>query len=614
MTTKTKSPLFVIFLTIFIDIVGFGMIIPLNPYLAQRFGATPFEVGALMGIYSLMQFLFSPYWGRLSDRIGRRPVIILGLIGTGIAHIAFAFSTELWMLYATRAFAGLFGGNISTAMAYVADVTPSHERSKGMGLVGAAFGLGFVLGPFLGGILASVGLGLGTEPPFGESFSAVIAGVICLLNAGFAFFVLKESLPANKTLEARPSKSEMAFEYLSRPVVGPLLLASFLAVFSMAQMEPILFLYVKDVFQWDVAKASFAFAYVGVMMAFAQGYLLRKLIPIFGERKLIVAGTILTGIGLAAIGFSANMWVLAMVITIMAIGIGVRSPSLNGSVSLLCSEREQGAIMGVNQSMAAIGRILGPPLGGWMYSQFGQQVPFVVAGLTALLGLPIVLRLYDLIPDHSTSKKSVTPSSVTPTASTEKILSVEPIGLNQEVRNKVLDEVKKELAEEAEAKVAQLRAQEAVKQAIEAEKPAAEKIKPVTPPSADEPKPIVILERPRGTPSDASKHVKTRMENSINFITSFQFRNLFGSQSSFLFLDLRAPESQPQYSRTVHVTLENALEVIAKRTPDKRFPILIVCEDGTVSTQLGKTLIEQQYLNIVVLEGGTRSLNKTSLL
>ncbi|HEX4923760.1 MAG TPA: MFS transporter, partial [Bdellovibrionales bacterium] len=222
---KNKPALFIIFLTVFIDLVGFGIIIPLSPYLATRFGATPFEVGMLMAIYSFMQFLFSPVWGRLSDRFGRRPIILISLFGTGLAHLVFAFSSQLWMLFVSRALAGVAGGNISTAMAYVADITGEKDRSKGMGLVGAAFGLGFILGPVIGGVLGEVGLKISEAPPFGAGFPALGAAALCLFNFLLGLRILAESLPPERrrVRHANGNRFEVITEYFRRPVIGPLL-------------------------------------------------------------------------------------------------------------------------------------------------------------------------------------------------------------------------------------------------------------------------------------------------------------------------------------------------------------------------------------------------------
>jgi multidrug resistance protein len=203
-----KKKLAIIFLTVFVDLVGFGIIIPMNSYLAKVFGATPLKVGLLMSIYSLMQFLFSPFWGQTSDRIGRRPVILLSLLGASVSHFGFAMSASYTGLFLCRMFAGIFGGNIPVAMAYIADLTAEKDRSKGMGLIGAAFGLGFILGPAIGGVFGHLGNSLGSTPPFGESFPAIIASLICFANFVSAYFFLPESRSDAATTFVSPHKTQ----------------------------------------------------------------------------------------------------------------------------------------------------------------------------------------------------------------------------------------------------------------------------------------------------------------------------------------------------------------------------------------------------------------------
>lgn len=216
--------LLIIFFTVFIDLVGFGIIIPLNPYLAERFGASPAEVGLLMSVYSLTQFLFSPVWGQLSDRYGRRPIILLSLIGGGFSHLGFAFADTFWGLILARALAGMFGGNLPAAMAYIADVTEEKDRTKSMGLVGAAFGLGFILGPAIGGFAAHWGEYFGSLPPFGGSFPALVAAGICLLNAGAAYRFLPETLRAPKAQSAeRFLRFKKLLSCLQKPTLSTLI-------------------------------------------------------------------------------------------------------------------------------------------------------------------------------------------------------------------------------------------------------------------------------------------------------------------------------------------------------------------------------------------------------
>jgi DHA1 family tetracycline resistance protein-like MFS transporter len=384
-----KKPLLVIFLTVFIDLVGFGIIIPLSPYLARTYGASPLHVGLLMAIFSTMQFLFSPVWGRISDRVGRRPVLLISIAGTALAHLLFYFASELVMLFVARALAGIFSANISTAMAYIADVTNEKDRSKNMGLIGAAFGLGFICGPVLGGVLSD----------HGQSFPALVAAGISAFNFFFAFFVLKESLSKeNRRLAERKSRVKNIFEKLQRPVVGSLLFGLFAVSFSMANMEATLFLFVHDRFGWSAQLASYGFAYVGVCIALTQGIIVRKVLPRVGERWMLIWGFLFFSIGMWLTSVSHSITILAIAMTVLALGNGFVTPSLNGALSLLTSPKEQGEVLGVGHSLSALARIFGPPLGGFLYMNLGQPVPFVFAGLLGTIGFFIIWTQRQKIP------------------------------------------------------------------------------------------------------------------------------------------------------------------------------------------------------------------------
>lgn len=394
-----RSPLVVVFLIVFIDLIGFGIIIPLAPYLATHVGATPFEVGFLMSIYSLMQFIFAPFWGKLSDRVGRRPILLMSLLGSSIAHLIFAFSSQLWMLFLSRAFAGFFGANISTAMAYIADVTEEKDRSKGMGLIGAAFGLGFITGPALGGILSHYGMKIGETPPFGMGFSALGASAICFLNFLVAIKVLKESLAKGTPIKEKESRLLTIKRYIARPTLGFLIVLTFVSTFAFAHMESTLALFVKDLWDWDIIHASFAFAYVGLISVFTQGFLIRKLMPRYGEPRLLFFGLFLAAVGLAGIGFSHNVIQLIFSVTVMGLGMGLFNPSNLGSISLLAGIREQGAVMGVSQSFSALGRILGPASGGFIYEEVGTRFPFWIGAGVMFVGFLVLLRVYKKLPN-----------------------------------------------------------------------------------------------------------------------------------------------------------------------------------------------------------------------
>ena len=398
---KNKKAMLVIFLTVFIDLVGFGIIIPLNPYLAKKMGGDAFDVGLLMSVYSLMQFIFSPFWGRLSDKVGRRPIILLSLLGASLSHLLFAYGETLTLLFAARCLAGFFGANISTAMAYMADVTDSKERSAGMGMVGAAFGLGFVLGPFIGGVATHFGVALGSVPPLGESFPAVVASAICFFNFILAIFVLQESLPPEKRqqLTQRPSRWSQLKKFGQRPVLGKVMLTYFFLIFGMANMEASMFLLVKDKFNWSLMEASWGFAFVGIIIAFTQGYLFRKGVHVFGERHLLKFGIVAASIGLFAIGFSPSVAMLALAVLVMSVGSGLANPATTGMVSLLAEEQEQGFVMGANQSLAALGRILGPALGGWLYRDVGMASPFVAAAVLTAVPLLLLFKVSSQLPN-----------------------------------------------------------------------------------------------------------------------------------------------------------------------------------------------------------------------
>ena len=400
-----------IFLTVFIDLVGFGMVIPLHPYLAREFGASPLQVGLLMAIYSFLQFLFSPFWGRLSDRLGRRPILLMSLLGSTLSHLAFGLGSELWILFAARAFAGFFGANISTAMAYMADTSSSQERSKSMALIGVAFGLGFTIGPFLGGAFIQVGQFLGHQAPYGSHFAAVAASLICFVNFLITYFYLPESnkAPSLMPSQRRSSRWGILIGQIQRPTVGTLMGAFFLYSLAMANMEIPLFLYVQDHLGWSASTASYGFAYLGLVLVFSQGYLVRKCLAWWGEAWVLTLGFIISALGfgfMAALEFigkfapSYKMGFLLIAVSLMGLGIGWISPSINGCISLLTHKKAQGETLGSAQSLSALGRIIGPVFGGWLYKEVGSEAPFILAASLMSLALVSIWRCFKQIP-HS---------------------------------------------------------------------------------------------------------------------------------------------------------------------------------------------------------------------
>ena len=262
MTTTQKRSLKILFFTVFLDLVGFGIILPLIPYLAREFKATPLEIGFLMAVFSFMQFLFSPFWGRLSDRFGRRPVILISLLGSTFSYILFAYSQTLILLFVARSLAGFFASNISTVQACVADITPKEKRSVSMGLIGAAFGLGFIMGPVIAGLSGSIGEALGDAPPFGIQFSAIVAGGLNGFNFLLALFILPETYNL-KPKEKKPGRWESFSFILKQPSLGALFGIFFLISLAMALMEVMIFSLCTGSFQLGLQTGSHKFCLCG---------------------------------------------------------------------------------------------------------------------------------------------------------------------------------------------------------------------------------------------------------------------------------------------------------------------------------------------------------------
>ncbi len=399
-----------VFSIVLMEFTAFGMIIPLSPYLARDFGADDLQVGLLMSVYSLAQLIFAPLWGYLSDRLGRRPIILICLVGSSLFYLWFAFAQTLGTLFLTRVLAGVFGAVMSVAMACIADITGEKERSKNMGLVGAGIGLGFIIGPLLGGVFGLFGQYLGSTPPFGSSFSAFGAFLICVLNLSLAFFFLKESfLKSKKSFlnlksilvnfkEIHKSRVKSLMQAIRFPVLKQVLFMYFVLTLALAGIEASLFLYVRDKLSWSHFPSSMGFTYIGLMMVLTQGFLVRKLIPIFGENKIALWGFVLAGVGFAGVGLTNWLWFLAISVTFLCVGYGLASTCLSGAVSLLTGRDQQGGIFGVHQSLFSLARIIGPALGGWFYRDLNPSAPFYMSGLLAFFALLVCLSLKGKFP------------------------------------------------------------------------------------------------------------------------------------------------------------------------------------------------------------------------
>jgi DHA1 family tetracycline resistance protein-like MFS transporter len=399
-SSANKSQLAIIFFTVFLYLVGFGVVIPIIPILSRNFGASAIQTGLLLSVYSLMQFIFSPFWGRLSDRLGRRPILLFCLLGEGLSYILFAWARSLEWLFIARILAGFFGASLSTASAYISDITPRNERSKGMALIGAAFGLGFVIGPALGGGLAVWGHQISPETHFDTSFASLWVAALCLINFIFGLKYLKESLGEKSESAEKKKRLTLMLHYLNMKTVGALMLVFMLVSLAMSSMEATLILFMGEKFKWDVKQVSFGFAYIGVIIVFTQGFLVRRLLPLWGERKVLRLGLVLFTLGMLGIAISNDILSMAITMTLLSLGNGLSNPSILGSVSLLSESTEQGATLGVTQSMSSLGRIIGPAIGGALYSSLNIAAPFWTSGILGLCALLTVIFIYNHIPEH----------------------------------------------------------------------------------------------------------------------------------------------------------------------------------------------------------------------
>ncbi|MBA3768322.1 MAG: MFS transporter, partial [Acidobacteria bacterium] len=351
------SPLLVIFITVFIDLIGFGIVIPVLPFYVEgtRFNATPRAVGLLFASYSIMQLIFTPILGRLSDKYGRRPVLFLSLLGTGVGFLILGFATTLWMLFAGRIIDGITGGNISTAQAYIADVTTPENRAKGMGLVGAAFGLGFIFGPAIGGILSRWGIHI----PF------LFAAGLAFANAILLYFTLLETVTPDhpaRTSAAVGRWSQLA-QALKQQRLAFVLSIYFLFIVAFSIMTASFALFTMYRFGYDAHDTGWLFVFVGVIGAIVQGGLIGRLVKRFGEMPLVIAGALLFAASLFTIPFTGPHTGLATLLLVggtFAHGNGLSTPTLMGLASKSVGRGEQGGVLGVTQSVASLARTVGP--------------------------------------------------------------------------------------------------------------------------------------------------------------------------------------------------------------------------------------------------------------
>ncbi len=412
--SSPRASLAPLFLTVFIDLLGFGLTIPLLPYYAREHGASAFEVSLLSTAYSAMQFVFMPLWGGLSDRVGRRPVLLWSVAATALAMGLLGFARSYPELVLVRLFQGLATANVAVAQAYIADVTPPQERARSMGLIGMAFGLGFILGPFAGGILAHTS----------HKLPGLVASGLAVVNFGLAWRRLPESLPPRGAARpAAPAVASVVLDTLtlralrrvmSLPGTGALAALFFFHVLAFTHLESTLALFWCDRFALTERETGYTFAYVGLVVALVQGGAIGPLVRRFGERTLLRVGLAMLAVGMlatsmlrapagvdvsqcsAAVGaweFVTRMGVAWPVVALVAAGNALVMPSVSSLASKLAPEGSTGVVLGGQQSASSLARVLGPALAGLLYQRVSPGAPYVAAAGGMVLALLLSLRV-----------------------------------------------------------------------------------------------------------------------------------------------------------------------------------------------------------------------------
>ena len=376
----SRSAAGALFVTVVIDLIGFGIVLPLLPGYAARFNASETAIGIIVGSFSLMQFLFAPWWGRLSDRIGRRPVILIGLAGSALSYLLFAFAGSYWILLLSRVLAGCMGATVNVAQAYLADITPAERRAKAMGLLGAAFGLGFVLGPAIAGLTVR----MGTHAP-GLIAAAISLGSFCL-----AWIRLPETRVHHPT---DLSASASDWRRLAAPYA-----VMFLLVLAFTLMHVVFPLYAQRSLHFDQGSTAYFFVLLGLVSALVQGVLIGGLSRRFGEHVLMVAGGALLGTGLILIPVTQGMAAggrslpgLLASLACIAVGSGLAMPSITGFVSRITPASRQGSALGTLQSLSAVARIVGPTASGFITEVSGEKTAFLSGAGIALVGMIVAI-------------------------------------------------------------------------------------------------------------------------------------------------------------------------------------------------------------------------------
>lgn len=375
--SNNSKALVTIFFVVFIDLMGFGLILPLLPFIAEKFQANAFQIGLLTAAYSFFQFIASPILGRLSDRYGRKKLLILSQFGSMIGFILLGLAQSLPLLFLSRIIDGTTGGNISIAQAYIADITDSKNRAKGMGVLGAAFGLGFILGPVIGGLLARFGFWV---PAF---FAAAVSALTIFVTAAF----LQETVDG--TQSRTKEKTKFSFEkmksVLTTQPLGLLIIVFFLINFAFSGMQGTFSLWAEATYGWGPSEIGYIFAYIGVLSVLIQLKVLPWVIRKYGDATTLLMGVPLLALGLLLIPLSTHLAILMVANALLILGNSLTNPTISALASENVAPEEYGGTLGLLQSSASFGRIIGPILAGELFHVISKDAPFVASGVTLII-------------------------------------------------------------------------------------------------------------------------------------------------------------------------------------------------------------------------------------
>ena len=396
---KLKTPaLAVLFAVVFINLVGFGLVVPLLPFFAQSLKAEAWQITLMFSAYSLGQFFAEPFWGRLSDRIGRKPVLLITLIANALGYLMLAFTPNIWLAIAVRLFTGLGAGNISTVQGYVADVTPPEQRAGRMGLIGAAFGLGFIVGPGLGGLLTQPQLG-----HIGYQLPIFLAAALAALAAVGVVVFLRESRAKADPAAPRPAFLSGLKAARDNGVVSRVLVVTLIYMAGFSAMESVFGLWAESRYQWGAREVGLSFMIVGIISTLNQGFFAGRLARRFGESRVLAVGMLLFGTSLvlqvlAPVAWFPAMrlelgavsiplvqgWIIPIVMAVGACGMSLAMPNISAMISRASPPDRQGAMLGLNMASSSVARIFGPMIAGALFSGLGHDWPFLVGALLTL--------------------------------------------------------------------------------------------------------------------------------------------------------------------------------------------------------------------------------------